>query len=490
MKIGIKFKLVSFIATLLLVVILFLSFLILKGIADYQENETKGLLLNQKDMFEKYLSDKFSTMISTDKNNIQLNRGNLLNKPFLTTIPATIYSPEGKFVTYVGNESNSLKSTTTTEDSTYMKQVQNNKMVYVTKNDTMYCYSQLKYQNKAIAIIKLEYSLKTNINFYNTIKQLFINIGIIALFIGIALGSIYLIPLTNDIQKMIYSVKNIQLKSFNKIKKIDRNDELGVLSQGITFMSNTIEKNIIDLEKEKETLSQAVEKLKKLDKLQREFLNSVTHEFKTPLTSIKAYADIMQMYEYDPELMEEASENISKECERLSVMIDKILNISTLEKYDFELNNQKLQLKPLIEQICSRMTGKVRKNNLSLTHNVDDLCIFADEESIRHILINLIDNAIKYNSPEGSINVIGKNINGEACIQICDTGLGIPKNDLNKIFDPFFRVQDDRSRKSGGTGLGLAFVQKFVEKQNGRIMVESQENVGSKFILYFPEVSK
>lgn len=483
MKVGIKAKLTAFMTSLLILVIVLLSFLVLRGIKSYQKMKNESILLNQKNLFEQYLANELNSSKYIDmkkQKELQLKNADLFDKSWLNSIPASIYDVRGNLIYTIENDS---KSDKIKDNHKMIKYCLQNKIAYEEANSEIYYYSPIKYNNGIVAVLRLRYSIKETNDFYNNIKMLFVMLGLICLMVGIIFGTLYLIPFTNDINKIIYSVRNIQNGEFKNIIKVKRNDEIGVLSSGVEFMSKTIENNIVDLKKQRDDLSKAVEKLEKMGKEQKEFIGNVTHEFKTPLTSIKASADIMLMYEYDPNFAHEASGNIAKECDRLCAMIDNVLKLSSLEKYDFEIKKKSIKLKPLIEQIYSRMLGKIRKYDIELNTKLEDLSVIGDEEGIRHILINLIDNAIKYNKPNGSISICTYVREKEVYIEVADTGIGIPNKDLDKIFEAFYRNKNDRSRKTGGTGIGLAFVKKMVEKQNGRILVNSQIDVGSKFTI-------
>jgi signal transduction histidine kinase len=483
MRIGIKFKLVSFIASLLLLVIVFLSFLVLRGIKAYQNKETEAILLNQKDMFEQYLNERFSSSSNDSNNTSQIARGNLFNKPWLRTIPASIYDTKGNLLSGFKADG---KLNENSEKAVMLQYAIKNKMAYKNVNNIVYFYSPIKYKNNTVAILELQYSVKESSEFYNSIKKMFFSIGFLALTIGIILGFFYFLSLTKDIYKMKNSVENIQKRDFKNIQKVNRNDELGELSNGIFLMSITIEKSIKDLEIERDTLSKAVNKLKEMDKQQKEFIGNVTHEFKTPITTIKAYSDVMGMYKDDLNLIGDGSEHISKECDRLTNMVDRVLSLSALEKYDFEIEKKDINLKELLQQICTRMKGKIKKNNLTLNCNFEDVIICSDEENLRHIIINLIDNAIKYNEIGGTISLSCEANENFINITVADTGIGISEESLCKIFEPFYRVESHRSRETGGTGLGLALVKKLVEKQNGTIKVSSNLNKGTVFSIEFP----
>lgn len=483
LKIGIKFKLIAFTASLLLTVILFLSILVLNGIKSYQNKEVEAALFKQKDMFEQYFSERSSSSNnnSTD-NSIQLARGSIFNKPWLRNIPASVYNTKGELLSGFKTDG---KLNENKDKESMIQYAIDGKVSYVKLNDVIYFYSPIKYKNNIVAILELEYSVKENSLFYNNIKKMFLITGFFALTLGITLGIFYFLTLTRDIYKMKNSVENIQKGHFDKIEQINRNDELGELSKGLIFMSDTIEKNIEELKIERDTLSVAVDKLEKMDKQQKEFIGNVTHEFKTPITTIKAYADLIEIYNKDLDLIEEGTSNISKECDRLTTMVDSVLNLSALEKYDFEIHKNEVNLREILGQICSRMMGKIKKNNLTLERDIEDIITTTDEENLRHIVINLIDNAIKYNKPNGSIHIYCHRNEDKIILTVEDTGIGIAEDALDKIFEPFYRVESHRSRETGGAGLGLALVKKLVEKQRGTIKVASKLKEGSKFYIEF-----
>ncbi len=482
MRAGIRLKLVTFITALLLVVVLIFSFIVLSGIKNYQKTENETVLLNQKNMFEQYLADKFGSYYSIENSDFQLVNGEIFNKPWLGAIPASLYSLDGNLLSGITNNKNGYSID---NEDIMLAYASKDKIAYKYVDDKLLFYSPLKYKNKSVAILKLDYSIKSSNEFYKNIQHLFLLSGIFVLIAGIITGSVYMLSFTKAIRDMKLNVQNIQRGEFRAVTELLRSDELGDLSKGIKYMSNTIENSIIELEKEKDSLKTAVEKLKEYDLKQREFFNNVTHEFKTPLTSIKAYADVMGMYDYDPEFIQEASVSISGECDRLKAMIETILNLSKIEKYEFDYYKKVVELKPFLEQICNSMLGRIKKNNLVLCCDIDDLSLETDEESIRYIFINLLDNAIKYNSIQGKISISLKMKNNQIHLQVSDTGPGIPEADISEIFEPFYTVGDDRSRSSGGSGLGLAFVKKLVEKLNGKIEVISQVGKGSDFIITF-----
>ena len=140
----------------------------------------------------------------------------------------------------------------------------------------------------------------------------------------------------------------------------------------------------------------------------------------------------------------------------------------------------------MIEDVCNRIKGKAQKFNISLEIKLIDAVILGDKESLMHIFINLIDNAIKYNVPEGKISIINYIEEERVCIEICDTGIDIPKEDREKVFDSFYTVDKNRSKENSGTGLGLSIVKELVEKQRGTISVIDKKSKGTNILVSFP----
>lgn len=484
MKIGIKFQLIAFTGCLLFAVIAFLSTSVLNGVKTYQESQIVDTLFAQKDLFELYFSDVYRQDGDSDKEILDFT-GSVFDKTWLRNIPASLYDTKGEMLSGFSDDSSTDKND---EKANMIQSALAGQVVYREYDSVVYFYSPIKYKENTIAILELKYSVTEKNKFYVNIQNMFFTIGSAALLFGIIFGILYFSKITRDIYTMRNSVENIQKGDFKKVKIISRKDELGELSSGLIAMSNTIEKNIKDLQGERDSLSLAVSKLEIMGKQQKEFIGNVTHEFKTPITTIKAYGDLIGMYPEDLNLITEGTTKISKECDRLTSLVERVLNLSVLEKYDFEIQTIDVNLKEALNDICDRLSGKARRNNLEMTWSLSEVVINIDEESLRHICVNLIDNSIKYNKENGSINVECYREGDFGVIIVEDTGIGIDEVNVKKVFDAFYRVDKHRSRDRGGAGLGLALVKKLVERQNGEITVTSEINVGSKFVIKFPVV--
>ena len=250
-------------------------------------------------------------------------------------------------------------------------------------------------------------------------------------------------------------------------------------------MTSEIQNNIAGMRAEETKLRQAVAKLQQLEQQQKQFIGNISHEFKTPLTSIKAYAELMELYPGDTEMAADAVSRIQLEADRLTDMVDKVLRLAALEKYDFEYQPEPVELDKLLLDLIDRLRAKAERYDVEMIPLLSNAAIWADRESLVHIFVNLLDNAIKYNVPGGRIIVTIRAQDQHAIVEIADNGIGIPKEARDKIFEPFYTVNKDRSRQSGGTGLGLALVKQLTEKQSGSVEL-LQEERGTVFRLIFP----
>ncbi|MNM95697.1 Alkaline phosphatase synthesis sensor protein PhoR [compost metagenome] len=272
---------------------------------------------------------------------------------------------------------------------------------------------------------------------------------------------------------------------------VQRKDELGELAQGIYEMSGKIATTHAQLTDEKSKLLEAVTRLQELEQQQKLFIGNISHELKTPLTSILAYADLLDMYRDDPALLEEAARHIGMEAERLYALVEKSLKLSSMDVYEFETHASSVDLKPLLTEAALRLQAKAEKQGIELVTTLQDGKVWADSDNVMHMVMNLLDNGVKYNQPGGKVFLSNKAISepggpGRMQITVKDTGIGIPPEAWPRIFDPFFTVSSDRARVHGGTGLGLPLVRSLAEKQRGSVKLTASGPEGSTFVIELP----
>lgn len=361
-----------------------------------------------------------------------------------------------------------------------------NQTAYQIEGEVLYYFSPVSCLEGQIGVVQFQYSLAENNAFYRNILWLFVIIGSIVFIVSFLISYFYFNGITDSILKLKQAVKQIESGKYDKLPSIKRKDELQELSQGIQHMSMQIQTHICNMEEEKIKLQRLVEKLKMLEKQQREFIGNITHEFKTPLTIIRAYIDLINTYPEDQHLSEEGKNHIQKQAQRLLEMVEKTLQLAALEKYEFESQCEHIELSSLLHEICDSIEGKAKKFNITIYRNLVEAEVEADRTQMIQIFINLLDNAIKYNEPYGEIFISNVIIDNRVIVYVKDTGIGISKQDRARIFEPFYRVDKGRSRQTGGTGLGLALVKQLVEKQHGEIKVLDIEGKGTTICVSFP----
>ncbi|CAH1204630.1 Alkaline phosphatase synthesis sensor protein PhoR [Paenibacillus auburnensis] len=240
-------------------------------------------------------------------------------------------------------------------------------------------------------------------------------------------------------------------------------------------------------------LLQEVTEIRRLEKMRSEFVANVSHELKTPVAAVKGFAEtLLGGGVTDEKTARSFLQIIYDENERLNRLIGDILELSKIESKRVQLECSPVHLIEFFDSILGTLSKVAEKKKISLSTNVpNELFIEGDEDKLRQIFMNLLSNAINYTHDGGSVKVTAVNkqkADGTETVvfTVSDTGMGIPRKDLPRIFERFYRVDKARSRSSGGTGLGLSIVKHLVELHRGTITVESDLGIGSSFILELP----
>ncbi|PWT97635.1 MAG: PAS domain-containing sensor histidine kinase [Bacteroidetes bacterium] len=226
--------------------------------------------------------------------------------------------------------------------------------------------------------------------------------------------------------------------------------------------------------------------IKKLENMRKDFVANVSHELKTPVTSIKGFSEtLLDGAMNDGKALKEFLTIILKESDRLQTLINDLLELSKIEKQDFKLNICKFDILQILKDVMTLLSNNASEKNIDLQLNCaeDHVVVEADLHRIKQVFINLIGNAISYTPKDGHVIVAVQETENSVQISVKDTGIGIEKHEIPRIFERFYRVDRDRSRESGGTGLGLAIVKHIVEAHQGNIRVKSELGKGSEFII-------
>lgn len=250
-----------------------------------------------------------------------------------------------------------------------------------------------------------------------------------------------------------------------KIKKSDIVDGIEKIGKVITF--------------------QDITDMRKVELMRTQFVANVSHELKTPLTSIKGFAETLKIVK-DDETREKFLDIINKEAERLTRLINDILVLSNIES-NLVADIEEFLPSTVLEDVINMMRKAALNKNIILEFedNNSEL-ILGDKDKFYQLGLNLVENAIKYSNDPGNVKILSYNKDGYYCLKVKDNGIGIPKEDIPRIFERFYRV--DKSRKKGGTGLGLAIVKHIVKTFNGEISVESNLGKGTTFEVKIPYI--
>lgn len=265
---------------------------------------------------------------------------------------------------------------------------------------------------------------------------------------------------------------------------------LAVLSHHLTVaiekskLYESLEKKINDYKKKISTLEQA-------NAIKTDFCSHVSHELKTPLTSMKAYVETLLTHIEDVNFTQRKQflEIVGRETDRLIRIVRDILDVSRIEFGERPLARKIFDIKDLVKDVVSMMQPTLSAKNIKLVMSIPDPLpnVDADEDLLKQVLINLLNNAIKYSASDSMVRIEIEERAVELAVSIVDEGIGIPEEALDSIFDKYYRVKSEKSAKHDGAGLGLPIVKNIVEQHGGYVAVRSEENVGSTFTFTIPK---
>ena len=222
------------------------------------------------------------------------------------------------------------------------------------------------------------------------------------------------------------------------------------------------------------------------ENLRREFTANVSHELKTPLTSISGFAEIIKNGIVKPEDIPRFAGNIYEESQRLVTLVDDILNLSRLDEADVQLEREDFDLSSLARDVAGRLKASAKKNGVVITVIGDKAEINGVKSIVDEMVFNLVDNAVKYNRQNGRVTVTVDSSSDGTALTVTDTGIGIPQADVDRVFERFYRVDKSHSKEIGGTGLGLSIVKHGAAFHNAKVSLQSTEGEGTTVRLVFP----
>lgn len=224
-----------------------------------------------------------------------------------------------------------------------------------------------------------------------------------------------------------------------------------------------------------------------MEMLRREFTANVSHELKTPLTGISGYAEMIETGIAKPEDVQDFAGKIRKEALRLLGLVGDIIRLSELDSAEKEEDAEQVDILELAEENVERLNPIADSMGVSVTVDGEPCYVTGSRKRLDELVFNLIDNAVRYNKADGSVAVSVKNTEANIIFAVADTGIGIPSEARDRVFERFYRVDKSRSKRDGGTGLGLAIVKRVAMLYGAEIRLESEENVGTTVSVRFPK---
>lgn len=289
---------------------------------------------------------------------------------------------------------------------------------------------------------------------------------LIIIFVGIFSTTMATI-VTLPVERLTKFINNMPKDSLQKVE-VTTKDEIGQLALAFNAL---------------------IDRLAELEDKRRAFVSDASHELKTPLSIIKLLSDsLIQTENPDPEFIKEFLYDMNNEVERLTRIIERLLDLTQMDSKQLEMQFVHTDMKEVLTEIYKKLSPLAAKKSINFTLRMmeDDVILPIERDSLTEAIYNIADNSIKYTEDGGEVTIDLNRDLGNVFVVISDSGIGIPKESVQKIFDRFYRVDKARARDTGGTGLGLAIALDAVKLHGGFIEVNSEEGVGSKFTIVLP----
>ncbi len=333
---------------------------------------------------------------------------------------------------------------------------------------TMYISTPIYNNTEIVGATLIIASLNDIYSRIEQIRRIVYVISLSSIFFVAIISFVFAVYFSRPIKKFTEAVKKMANGDLSQTVNINTNDEFKQLATAFNMMST---------------------KLEQVDEQRKNFVANVSHELKTPLSSIKLLSEgLLHQNETDVKIYREFLKDIDSEIDRLNKIIEDLLSHVDLDKEKLKLNLKLTYINFLVEKIIGSLKPLANKKNINITFIADEkIQIKVDADKIRQAVINIIHNAIKYTPQNGNVEIKLYKEKKDVVIQVKDNGYGIPESSINHIFERFYRVDKARSRNTGGTGLGLSIAKQIVLLHQGSIEVESKIGKGTTFYIRIPK---
>lgn len=465
---SIRTKSSAFLLLLILGTVGILAYLSLSGIRHYQLEQLEAFLATQA---------RTANVIAAEALDQSAQKAIIKQMTADALMGAAIYDLKGKLLmaSSFQNEINPQNSWA----KTALEEALKGKIAYsqlsaeeTYGNPVVDYYAPLYAGEEQAGVLRLSYQYQGYMVFYEAmVRQITIASALVFLTAAL-IGLWYFGRQARLVETLKLAVKSVEenrgesLKQLNLHRLRKRKDEYGDLCRGLEQMAQTLDSQFVQLIEEQEKLKKAVDRLREMEQRQRQFFGSVTHEFKTPLSVINAVNDLAELYPDDPELARDRYVKIKAEVQRLTEMVEQSLALSRASRYDFELQWTAVDLNGLLAQVASRLRPKAEKYGIELSFEPckETLQSLIDEEALTQMVVNLVDNAIKYNRSGGKVWLKLEAQVERALITVRDTGTGMTHDQQENLFKPFVSKSLENVTEIRGSGLGLTLVKQLADQ--------------------------
>ncbi len=456
-------RLVLYYSLTSVVVLLIVGLFVLKSIESYWIDKVDQQLVEQNDTVQDYIKQVFL---------FEKNSTNELNEQNAKFVGANLSSGIGQLLIY-NNDLQLLSGLVDVFEhpdfdmSEFQNKVllpaQQGETVTYIQNNIYYFSAPVEMNGKTIGIVVINYKLDL-LNLILNKVVLFLCIGACIFCLIIIILSIFISrKLVIPIKKLVATTEKYAKRDF-EIVSIDRHDELGQLSKSINDMGMQLKDHI--------------------DR-QKQFVSNVSHELRTPLAAIKGYSEYLADELIGDPSLDKVVFHLNNETSRLTNMVNDLLQMSRMDSFKEQFNLEKVNLSFLINEGVEKMRERASSHGVQLITNIyPNVFIVADRDKIIQVIVNLLDNAIKYSDENTSVKTSLTANNTHAIVTVADEGIGIPEDDLTKVFDRFYRASNVKGIT--GTGLGLAISHEIIEKHNGQISMDNADKGGTEVTLILP----
>ena len=454
----IKTKIMLMNMGILIPVITFIYIIIINNLYSNVIKSTIDFLTKESYNTQLYIANYIKKDKDTDAETNFINKGPLINTYLANKLNfrIQIYDKSGNIL------ADSVMNNVSLYDEDITNSIKGNKAYVVKKVDgNMYVLfsSPIYLKDTTLGCVRYIYPLHSEQKLINNMSIIMGIIAFISVLISWLLSKLFSEKIAGPIKKLEAVSEKVASGEYDSKIEIESGDEIEDLAKTFNLMSESIKVYVESLKEEKQK--------------QKNFLDNVTHEFKTPLTAIIGYSELIPRLE-NKEDVEESLDYIKKEGERLLKLVEELLDLSKLGKAEFNVERSNNNLNEVIEETLNIIQPRLEKYDIAIIKELFDVNLFIDSDKTKQVILNVLDNAIKY-SECTSIIIKIEDKDNNIILDIIDDGLGIQKNHLDKLFEPIYRVNKTNSRSKNGNGLGLCICKEIMKKQEGDIEIYSEE---------------